>query len=104
MFLGDAYNIVLRVTRTGDTSAAASVAYATANGTATAGADYTATSGTLTWEAGDDAPKDITVPILAGFTEAVSGTADTFTVTISAPVGDTLGTCQVATVSVSDLS
>jgi hypothetical protein len=104
VFLGDAYNIVLRVTRTGDTSAAASVAYATANGTATAGADYTATSGTLTWEAGDDAPKDITVPILAGFTEAVSGTADTFTVTISAPVGDTLGTCQVATVSVSDLS
>jgi hypothetical protein len=104
VFLGDAYNIVLRVTRTGDTSAAASVAYATANGTATAGADYTATSGTLTWDAGDDAPKDITVPILAGFTEAVSGTADTFTVTISAPVGDTLGTCQVATVSVSDLS
>jgi hypothetical protein len=104
VFLGDAYNIVLRVTRTGDTSAAASVAYATANGTATAGADYTATSGTLTWEAGDDAPKDITVPILAGFTEAVPGTADTFTVTISDPVGDTLGTCQVATVSVSDLS
>lgn len=104
IFLGDAFNIVLRVTRTGDTSSAASVAYATANGTATAGADYTATSGTLTWEAGDDAPKEITVPVLAGFAEAVSGTPDTFTVTISSPVGDTLGTCQVATVSVSDLS
>ena len=104
IFLGDAFNIVLRVTRTGDTSSAASVAYATANGTATAGSDYTATSGTLTWEAGDDAPKEITVPVLATFAEAVADTPDTFTVTISAPVGDTLGTCTVATVSVSDLS
>lgn len=104
VFLGDAYNIVLRVTRTGDTSSAAQVAYATTAGTATAGTDYTTTTGTLVWEAGDDAPKEITTPILATFAEAVAGTADTFTVAISSPVGDTLGTCTSATVSVSDLS
>ena len=43
---------------------AISVNYATANGTATAGVDYTATSGTLTWAAGDSSAKSITVPIL----------------------------------------
>jgi hypothetical protein len=37
----------ITVTRTGGSSGAASVQYATSNGTATAGSDYTATSGTL---------------------------------------------------------
>lgn len=103
VFLGDAFNIVLRVTRTGDTSAAASVTWTSAHVT-TNDSDFLDTSGVLEWAAGDDAPKEITIPILSTFSEAVSGTADTFTVTISSPVGDTLGTCQVATVSISDLS
>ena len=38
--------------------------YATANGTATAGSDYTSTSGTLTFSAGDTT-KTVNIPILA---------------------------------------
>ena len=41
------------VTKTGSTSQSFSVNYATADGTATAGSDYTAASGTLTFAAGD---------------------------------------------------
>jgi ELWxxDGT repeat protein len=40
------------VTRTGDLSQAATIAFATANGTATAGADYTARSGSLSFGIG----------------------------------------------------
>ena len=43
---------VLAVTRTGGTVSPATVAYATANGTATAGSDYTVKSGILTFGAG----------------------------------------------------
>ena len=46
-------NITLTVERTGVTNTTVSVAYATSNLTATAGADYTATSGTLTFEPGE---------------------------------------------------
>jgi hypothetical protein len=42
-------NLVFTVTKTGSTSSSCSVSYVTANGTATAGSDYTATSGTLTF-------------------------------------------------------
>ncbi len=103
-FLGDAYDIVLHVHRTGDPSSAASVLWASAHVT-TSDTDFLDTSGNLLeWAAGDTTPKEIRIPILAGFTEATPGTADTFTVTISSPVGDALGTCTVATVSISDLS
>lgn len=40
-----------------------SIDYATADATATAGLDYTATSGTLTWADGDGGPKTFTVSI-----------------------------------------
>ena len=39
------------------------VDYATSDGSATAGADYTATSGTLHWASGDSADKTFTVPV-----------------------------------------
>lgn len=51
------------VTRSGGSSGAVSVSYATSNGTATAGSDYTARSGTLTWTAGDAASKTFTVAV-----------------------------------------
>lgn len=43
--------LVFTVTKTGTTSSSFSVNYATANGTATSGSDYTAKSGTLTFTA-----------------------------------------------------
>lgn len=97
-FLG-AGNLKVLVERTGGSAGAASVAYATADGSATAGSDYTATSGTLEWAAGDNNPKEITVPILAAATED-----QTFTITLTSPVGATLKTgANVTTVTVKDL-
>jgi hypothetical protein len=81
---GANYSVKLLVRRTGGV-AACSVNYATANGTAAAGSDYTATSGVLTWAAGDTAPKEITVPMLAAATDG-----QTLTVTISGEVGATI--------------
>ena len=43
---------------------AASVSYATSDGTGLAGTNYLATSGTLTWTAGDPNPKTFTIGIL----------------------------------------
>lgn len=94
--------LTLNVTRTAGAGASldvATVAYATANGTAIAGSDYTATSGTLTWGAGDIAAKTITVPI-SNDTLVESG--ETFAVTLSNPVGAILGTAKTATIIITD--
>ena len=48
----NAANATFTVTLSGTSTVDATVAYATSNGTATAGSDYTATSGTLTISAG----------------------------------------------------
>ena len=65
-----------------------SVAYATANGTATAGSDYTATSGTLVFAPGETS-KTVAVPILG---DTAYESDETFTLTLSNPVNATLGT------------
>ena len=59
------------------------VDYATSDGTATAGADYTATSGTLTFAAGETT-KTVNVPILD---DAVDEGEETFTLRLSNVVG-----------------
>ena len=97
-FLGGG-NLKVRVQRTGGTAGAVSVAYATADGSANAGSDYTAASGTLTWAAGDNADKEITVAILAAATED-----QTFTITLTTPVGASLlAGANVTTVTVKNL-
>ena len=45
--------VTFTVTRTGDAQAAETIQYSTSNGTATAGSDYTAASGTLTFNQGE---------------------------------------------------
>jgi hypothetical protein len=89
--------VTLTVNRTGDPSSAATVQYTTTNGTATAGSDYTTTTGTLTWLAGDATPKSIIVPIL---NDADVEIPETFSVTLSAPTGATLGAPATATVTI----
>ena len=59
------------------------VAYATSDGTATAGDDYTATSGTLTFAAGDR-EKTVSVPVLVDNHDEGS---ETMTLTLSGPSG-----------------
>lgn len=75
---------VITVERSGGESGAVSIQYSTANGTATAGQDYTATSGTLSWAAGDESSKSFTIPLLND--SAAEGT-ETVLLTLSNPGG-----------------
>jgi hypothetical protein len=70
---------VFTVTLTGATALPATVNFATANDTATAGSDYTATSGTLTFAAGTTA-QQVTVAVL---TDALNEPDETFFVNLS---------------------
>lgn len=74
--------VTLSVIRSGSTNTDLSIDYATANGTATAGVDYTTTTGTLSWSTNENSVKTITVPII---NSGATGTPRTFTVTLSNP-------------------
>ncbi|MEI6699483.1 MAG: Calx-beta domain-containing protein [Mycobacteriaceae bacterium] len=73
------------------------VGYATTSGTATAGSDFTATTGTLTFAPGV-VSQQINVPILA---DTVVEPSETFTVTLSKPSGATI-TTATATATITD--
>ena len=73
----DALNFVVSLDKV--STLTVTVDYATSNGSATAGADYTATSGTLTFTPGD-AAKSISVPILD---DAIDDGVETMTLTLS---------------------
>jgi Alginate lyase/Calx-beta domain len=57
--------VTASVTRSGGSSGAVGVNYATVDGTAVAGTDYTAASGTLSWASGDTIAKSVTIPVSA---------------------------------------
>ena len=76
-----------------------SVDYATTNGTAKAGQDYTTTAGTIVFAPGE-VLKSFTVPIL---NDALAEPAKTFRVTLSNPTGGAvLGTPALVTVTITD--
>ena len=75
---------VITVERSHGESGPANVQFATSDGTATAGKDYTATSGALFWAAGDESPKAIRVPILD---DSVAEGTETVRLTLSSPTG-----------------
>lgn len=87
------------VTRTGGSDGAASVSYATENGTAIAGSDYTAASGTLNWTNGDSAQKYFDVTIL---NDASYEGNETFNARLSNATGATLGSPTLTTVTIVD--
>jgi hypothetical protein len=89
----------VRVSRTGGAQGTATVDVDTANGTATAGQDYTAVGGTLNWASGDATDKSFQVPILD---DIASESAETVSVALSQPVGATLGTPAAATLTILD--
>ncbi|HEV7506702.1 MAG TPA: Calx-beta domain-containing protein [Thermoanaerobaculia bacterium] len=75
---------VVTVERSQGEHGAVTVHYATSDGTATAGQDYTAISGTLSWADGDESHKVILVPIL---NDATTEGTETVRLTLSAPTG-----------------
>jgi thermolysin len=74
----------ITVTRTNGDYGAVSINYATSDGTATSGSDYTAASGTLNWADDDASSKTFTVAITDD-TDAEG--AETITLTLSTPAG-----------------
>ncbi|MGE3820659.1 MAG: Calx-beta domain-containing protein, partial [Isosphaeraceae bacterium] len=92
--------IVVTVTRTGGLGGDVSVAYATSDGTATAGNQYAAANGTLFFLSNDTLPRTFSVPILD--TPNIGGST-TFLVTLSDPTnGATLGTPATTTITIHD--
>jgi CSLREA domain-containing protein len=90
--------VTLFVTRIGDVSSAQQIEWATADGTAAAGEDYQADSGSLTWGAGDGSTRQIVVDILD---DAAPEPSESFTVELSqAPAavlrGSPLGVTRIA--------
>jgi hypothetical protein len=94
-------SVGLTVFRAGGTSGTVTVDYATANGTATAGVQYTATSGTLTFLDGETT-KIVTIPLIDNSTWDGGG-YNTFTAQLSNPSpGTFIGNSGIYTVYVYD--
>lgn len=88
------------VARTGSSTGAVSVHYASSDGSGLAGTHYTAASGTLDWANGDAAPKTFSVPVLDD--GAVDGN-HTVNLALSMPTGGaTLGTPHLVLLTVTN--
>ncbi len=97
----DVGTITINAVRTGGATGSLSVDYATVNGTAIAGQDYTSTSGTLTFT-GTETSKTIQLQILD---DATTETDETFTVQLRNNTNiEVIGAPAVLTVTVQDRS
>jgi uncharacterized delta-60 repeat protein len=105
---GDGH-ITLTVNRTGDTAGAASVNYTTSdtagltncdvlNGIASSRCDYPTTVGILRFAVGETS-RTITIPITD---DAYAEGNESFSITLSNPVGEGLGTVSTATITIMD--
>jgi Ca2+-binding RTX toxin-like protein len=91
-------NVTYTVTLSSASNQTISVNYATANGTAMGGLDYTATIGTLIFAPGDTS-KVINVTILNDFLNEAD---ETFTLTLSSPTNASLGALTTVTTTITD--
>lgn len=99
---GNSGNSNMNFTVTLSQSANASVSYTTSNGTATAGSDYTATSGTLNFTLGGQTTRTISVPIIG---DTAVEPNETFTLTLFSPTNATLTTATaIGTIINDDIS
>ncbi|MBS9391304.1 MAG: hypothetical protein HEQ33_21370 [Dolichospermum sp. WA123] len=94
-------NATFTVTLSGETFQPVTVNYATANGTATAGSDYTATTGTLIFNVNPgETSKQITVPILG---DTLAESDETFFINLSNAINATIADTQgIATITNDD--
>ena len=91
-------SVTYTVTLSSPTTQTISVNYATANGTATARLDYTATNGTLTFAPGATS-QVINIPIL---NDSLNEADETFTLTLSSPTNASLGAVTTVTTTITD--
>lgn len=90
---------LITITRAGNTSSTVMVDYATSDGTAIAGSDYTSASGTLTFLSGETS-KTFSVAII---NDALDEPDETINLTLSNPTsGTTLGTPFAAVLTIVD--
>ena len=94
----DAGKAILTVTRQGANGGTATVAYATADGSAKAAKDYTAKSGTVTFGPGETT-KRVEIAVSA---DKVKEGDETYTVALSNATGAALGAPRTATVTIHD--
>ena len=92
--------ITITVTRTGGDDGAITVDYATTDGSATAGSDYTAATGTLSWDDDNADPMTFTVDVV---NDAALEDSETVALSLSNPTGGaTLGTPAGSTLTIAD--
>jgi trimeric autotransporter adhesin len=90
----------LTITRTGGTAGAVSATVASSDGSATAGHDYSATSTSVTFAAGDATVQSVTIPIAD---DGAAEADETLSVTLSEPTGGaSLGANGAATLTILD--
>ena len=79
-------NLTITVNRTGGTNGAIQVTYATVpGGTASSGVNYTTTSGTLSWAAGESGGKTFTIPV---FNDNLAEPNPTINLALSSPTSN----------------
>src|SRR5262249_32750882 len=91
-------NKSIQVVLSGPSAFTTTVNFATSNGTALAGSDYTATSGTLTFARGETS-KSFSVSLIDA---AVVESTETVTLALSSPVAGSLGAPSTATLNIAD--
>jgi Ca2+-binding RTX toxin-like protein len=98
--LSSPQSVVYTVSLTGlvNNSQTVTVQYATSNGSAISGSDYTSTTGTLTFTGGVTS-QNITIPII---NNALNEPDETFTLTLSNPTQATLGNTASVTTTITD--
>lgn len=91
-------NLSYTVNLSGSSTQTITVQYSTVNGTALAGSDYTATTGTLTFNPGVTS-QTISIPIL---NDSVNEANETFTVKLTSPTNAILGGTATVTTTITD--
>ncbi len=97
-----AWSVQIVVSRHAGSAGAVTLNYATVNGTALAGTDYAATSGMLSWAAGDVTTRTIDVSILNNATASAANEIREFTLMLDTPTGGLLIMGSPVTVRIQD--